>query len=299
MRTTVARAPTRMSEFRKTSRCSDLLHSTLQSALHSRSYILGVGMALRLTLFLAASSLLLTFVVYRKINFMVRERRFRRNHGCKKLRRSPQKDPFLGLDLFVHLAKAARCRQHLQAFTEWFERVGSTFGVNLMGDDMIFTNEPNNIQALLVTHFSDFEIGERRRAISAQMLGVGIFNADGKTWEHGRALIRPHFTRKQVADLRIFEKHVNLLMKAIPEDGSPVDIQELVFRFVSFSVQCVQFYVDSLPDSRRRHRVLAWRVEQHPSARCNRPCQDFSMGVRYQPRWHRATYTSRQVWLLL
>lgn len=184
-------------------------------------------MALTLTLFLAASGVLLAFLVYRKIDFMSHERRFRRDYGCEKLRRSPQKYPFLGLDLYIKLAVAAGARQHLQVFSEWFERVGSTFGINLMGDDMIFTNEPNNIQALFVTHFSDFEIGERRRANSAQMLGVGILNADGNM-------------RKQVADLRIFERHVNILMKAIPEDGSPVEYSRMGFPICeSLSTMCV------------------------------------------------------------
>ncbi|THC90430.1 hypothetical protein EYZ11_010107 [Aspergillus tanneri] len=68
-------------------------------------------------------------------------------------------------------------------------RFGSTFGVNLMGDYVTFTNEPKNVQAVLVSKFNDFEIGQRRRDNSAELLGIGVFNADGRTWEHGRALL--------------------------------------------------------------------------------------------------------------
>ncbi|KAF7594061.1 hypothetical protein BBP40_010198 [Aspergillus hancockii] len=83
-----------------------------------------------------------------------------------------------------------------------------------------------HVQAVLVTKFKDFEMGQRRRDNSAELLGIGVFNADGQTWEHGRALVRPNFTRKQVADLGLFEKHVQRLFQAMPTDGTKVDIQE-------------------------------------------------------------------------
>ena len=171
--------------------------------------------------------------IYVNVSFYLRRRQFSQNHGCEKLRRAPQKDPFLGLDHFFRLAKAAQNRRYLAHFEELFNQVGPTFGINLMGDNLVFTNEPRNVQAILVTKFPDFEIGQRRRNNSAELLGVGVFNADGQVWEHGRALVRPNFTRKQVADLQLFEKHVRVFVDAIPTDGTPFDIQDWVFRFVS------------------------------------------------------------------
>lgn len=95
-----------------------------------------------------------------------------------------------------------------------------------MGDNLVFTNEPKNVQAILVRKFRDFETGQRMRNNSAELLGVGVFNADEQIWEHGRALVRPYFTRKQVADLLLFEKHVRALTEAIPTDGTPFDLQD-------------------------------------------------------------------------
>jgi len=43
------------------------------------------------------------------------------------------------------------------------------------------------------------------------VFGHGIFNQDGKGWERSRALVRPNFTRQQVADLDMFEEHVGHL----------------------------------------------------------------------------------------
>ena len=43
-------------------------------------------------------------------------------------------------------------------------------------------------------------------------------------------MLRPNFTRRQVADLETFEVHIDHLIQAIPRDGSEVNLQELFFR---------------------------------------------------------------------
>ncbi|PQE07719.1 cytochrome P450 alkane hydroxylase protein [Rutstroemia sp. NJR-2017a BVV2] len=45
------------------------------------------------------------------------------------------------------------------------------------------------------------------------------------------SLVRPNFTRSQVADLNIFEKHIQILFSQIPRDGSTFDLQSLFFKF--------------------------------------------------------------------
>ena len=42
-------------------------------------------------------------------------------------------------------------------------------------------------------------------------------------------MLRPNFVRSQVADLDMFEVHIKDLIKAIPRDGSNVDLAELFF----------------------------------------------------------------------
>ena len=177
--------------------------------------------------------LLLAYTLYNKLNHTHRERLFALKHGCQRLRRAPQRDKILGIDVFLRVAKATREHQSMQHISNWFSQVGSTFRFNVLGDKVIMTNEPMNVQAILVTHFSDFEIGESRSRSSAQMLGHGVFNSDGKAWERGRALIRPNFVKSQVADLNIFEKNYMALVDALPQDDTTVDIQEWIFRLVS------------------------------------------------------------------
>jgi cytochrome P450 len=91
------------------------------------------------------------------------------------------------------------------------------------------TIEPENVKTILSTKFGDYSLGRRRKEVFIPFLGHGIFSNDGASWERSRQLIRPNFTRQQVADLDMFEVHVSHLMDSIPRDGSTVDLQDLFF----------------------------------------------------------------------
>ena len=91
------------------------------------------------------------------------------------------------------------------------------------------TIEPENVKTVLSTKFNDYALGKRRAEIVVPVLGHGIFDTDGAAWERSRALVRPNFTRQQVADLNSLEKHVKHLIDKVPHNGSSVDMQELFF----------------------------------------------------------------------
>jgi cytochrome P450 len=64
------------------------------------------------------------------------------------------------------------------------------------------------------------------------LFGKGIFTSDGQMWSHSRALLRPSFARHNMTShLPFMEAHFEELMKAIPKDGSTVDLQKLFFGF--------------------------------------------------------------------
>ena len=177
-------------------------------------------------------ALLSIYFLCTKIGSTLHERWFMRHHNCKRLRKAPQKDPFFGIDIFIESEKAIRERRFLQFLATTFEAQGSTFQWSLMGDNLIFTNEPKNIQSILATSFSDFDVGETRRKVTKPFWGFGIFNADGSFWAHSRALVRPNFTKDLVADISTYATHVNKLINQVPNDGSTFDIQDLFFRLV-------------------------------------------------------------------
>jgi cytochrome P450 len=65
-------------------------------------------------------------------------------------------------------------------------------------------------------------------------LGHGIFSADGEQWERARAILRPQFTRVQVGDLELEERHVQNMLQALPTESGAwsevIDLQPLFLR---------------------------------------------------------------------
>ncbi|KAI4088188.1 MAG: hypothetical protein L6R37_008232 [Teloschistes peruensis] len=95
------------------------------------------------------------------------------------------------------------------------------------------TIEPDNIKAVLSTHFQDFIVGAPRRRALSPVLAKSVLIADRAEWEHARALLRPSFARSQIGDLVTIELHVKNLLDVLPRDGSTVDLAEIFLRFTA------------------------------------------------------------------
>jgi cytochrome P450 len=112
-----------------------------------------------------------------------------------------------------------------------------TFATNILGARGFFTADEHNIQAILATQFEDFELGQERRDNAYPFFGDGIFTSDGKAWARHRAMLRPQFSRQQVSDLEVDERHVQALLRllrASPEKDNwteGLDLQPLFFRY--------------------------------------------------------------------
>ncbi|CZT45666.1 related to n-alkane-inducible cytochrome P450 [Rhynchosporium secalis] len=101
---------------------------------------------------------------------------------------------------------------------------------------VVFTDEPENIQAVLATKFHDYELGPARNDAFHSLLGNGIFTAEREQWAHFRHQLKPQFTRDQVSDLESAERHINVLFKAMPETNTAgwvesADWMPLLYRF--------------------------------------------------------------------
>lgn len=156
--------------------------------------------------------------------------------GCK----APPCEPFrwpLGLDNI----RAALEADKQKIFPEFFFRRAEAMGVwtweyYLFGKQIITTQEPENIKAILASQFGTFDLGEQRRGLLWPLLGNGIFTQSSQEWKHSREMMRPQFTRDQVSDLELEERHVQNMMSALDAklkaDGwtDVVDLQDLFFR---------------------------------------------------------------------
>lgn len=157
--------------------------------------------------------------------------RFARVHGCQPVAKSFNKEPFLGLDTVPGTLHARKQHKILERNCEIFRSHGNTFRVRELQRRAIVTVEPENIKTVLSLKFQDYGISHRLASFSP-LLGEGIFDTDGEQWASSRALIRPSFTRDQIADLTSLESLFQDLLVLLPHDGkTEVDLQELFFRY--------------------------------------------------------------------
>ena len=155
-----------------------------------------------------------------------------RIHGCQPAAVYPHIDPIMGSDWIIHTAKHLKAGTLLEAWHEHF-RYNSTYWSQSFGSWNITTIEPENVKALLSSHFDVWIIGGLRLKTVLTALGPhAIFSVNGKDWQDSRALIRPSFVRNQIADLACTDRHVDNFLARVPIDGSVVDLQDLFYEFM-------------------------------------------------------------------
>ncbi|KAE8144584.1 cytochrome P450 [Aspergillus avenaceus] len=170
----------------------------------------------------------------------IRHAQHARQWGCGTVPSYPS--DILGISTLKELLRADKEKQIPPLFQKRVERMSAREGRNITtyrlrqaGKDLIFTAEPKNIQAILATQFKEFTLGQSRKNALRPLLGPGIFSTDGEEWARSRSLLRPQFTRDQISDLDLEERHVQKAMACMPTDPSTgwtseVDIQSIFFR---------------------------------------------------------------------
>ncbi|KAK5061104.1 hypothetical protein LTR84_007646 [Exophiala bonariae] len=157
-----------------------------------------------------------------------------RRLGCKPAFVRPSRLPF-GIDIMLRYVRATEAQDQQNDDLALYDELGRrpTWYQNIMGNWHHYTVDPKNVQAILATQFNDFELGPLRSGAFGPLIGKGIFTSDGKEWSHSRGLLRPQFTRSQVADLALEESHVQSLFDclAVGADSwtGTVDLAPLFF----------------------------------------------------------------------
>lgn len=157
-----------------------------------------------------------------------------KQYGCKPLKKNAELNSFpnnfFGTKAVRQNLTAVKEHRMLELSRGRFNRNGRTIRLKIFLTDMIQTIEPDNLKTMMSLKFKEWSLPDRRKATFVPLLGHGIFTTDGAAWQHSRELLRPNFVRSQVGDLDTFEKHVAIMIKAIPHDGSTVDLQTLFFQ---------------------------------------------------------------------
>ncbi len=82
------------------------------------------------------------------------------------------------------------------------------------------------------------DIEVNRAGCFAPLLGLGIFTQRGEPWRHSRALVRPQFSREQIADMSLEERHFNTL-SAVLKTGTDgwTDVVDLQPMFLKMTLE--------------------------------------------------------------
>ncbi|PAN06873.2 hypothetical protein PAHAL_1G292100 [Panicum hallii] len=147
---------------------------------------------------------------------------------------------------------------HLDDIYDWgaaaLARAGGTFPYRGMwggGSSGVITSVPANVEHVLKTNFANYPKGPYYRERFAELLGGGIFNADGDAWRAQRraASAEMHsarfieFSAGTIAHL-VRGKLVPL-MEALSESGAAVDLQDVLLRFTFDNICAAAFGVDA------------------------------------------------------
>ncbi|KAK4163350.1 putative cytochrome P450 [Cladorrhinum sp. PSN259] len=145
---------------------------------------------------------------------------------CSPAPRMPSKG-FLGFGRLIESIKATNDDEGPQYVVEAIDsemgRDVHTVIVPIADYELIVTRDPANVQAMLATKSSDWDVGEARNDSWRPLFGDGVFTSRGEKWKHSRALVRPQFTRDQINDLDLIERHVKQLFDAINRNSLSTD----------------------------------------------------------------------------
>ena len=156
-----------------------------------------------------------------------------KKHGCKPIKHSPELNSFpsniIGIKTVLGNIRAAKEHRLMAHNRARYLRCGYTTCMRFFFTDIVQTVEPENLKTMMALDFKKWGLGSRRKDALVPLLGHGIFTTEGTAWHNSRELLRPNFVRSQVGDLATFEIHLDQLIKAIPKDGSTVNLQDLFF----------------------------------------------------------------------
>ncbi|KAI0916862.1 hypothetical protein AcW1_007802 [Taiwanofungus camphoratus] len=138
------------------------------------------------------------------------------------------------LDLILKRLKQGKDGYPYEPLDGLTRQYGKIFNVKSMGENKFVTCDPTHFKIILSTDFNGWEKGDRFRRQMGSVLGSGVFNSDGEMWKFHRSMSRPFFSRDRISDFALFARHADVAlsaMRARTRSGSPIDFQDVMFRF--------------------------------------------------------------------
>ncbi|KFK36431.1 hypothetical protein AALP_AA4G123100 [Arabis alpina] len=124
-----------------------------------------------------------------------------------------------------------------------------TFRFLSVGKSEIITADPRNVEHMLKTRFDNYSKGDNTRENLADLIGHGIFAADGERWKQQRRLASFEFTTRILRDFScsVFRRNASKLIGFVKEfglSGKAFEAQDMLMRYTLDSIFKVGFGVE-------------------------------------------------------
>ena len=143
---------------------------------------------------------LVVALIYTRIRRYLTVRAFKRAHKCAPAIVTAQPERILGISSFLKILATRRERKCLELTFRRAVDVGRTTTTVLLGQDIVFTCDPENLKTVLATNFPDYGIGARL-GFMGPLLGQGIFTSDDVAWQHSRVSFPGEHDHKDTQDV--------------------------------------------------------------------------------------------------
>ncbi|THY26119.1 putative P450 monooxygenase [Aureobasidium pullulans] len=182
----------------------------------------------------ALGGITLLYHILNSIVTSIQNRNYARSQHCGAM--PVREGSLFGLGTILKVVKISKASRLLEANFSRFQKMQTkTFSMMTNGQSVIYTIDPENVRAMLVTQFDSWELSALRKTAYTRLLGHGIFTTDGDAWKHSRAMLKPSFTRGEIGNVEMLERHSESLIKAIrlQQDQNSVDLGDLFFRMTT------------------------------------------------------------------
>ncbi|KAL3684518.1 hypothetical protein R1sor_002540 [Riccia sorocarpa] len=124
-----------------------------------------------------------------------------------------------------------------------------TFSFKLPPYRFISVGRPDNVEYILKTNFSNYIKGPMFQQHYEDLMGNGIFVADGDVWRQHRKIASYEFSSEKLREsstevYRVYALHLMLFLETIADSERQVDIQDLFLRMTMGSICKIAFGVD-------------------------------------------------------
>ncbi|CAN1775026.1 Cytochrome P450 704C1 [Linum perenne] len=113
----------------------------------------------------------------------------------------------------------------------------------------LYTTNPRNVEHVLKTNFGNYSKGKFNQEVMTEVLGEGIFAANGEKWRQQRKLASFEFSTRVLRDFScsVFRKNAAKLVGVVSElsaGGAVFDLQDIMMRCTLDSIFKVGFGVE-------------------------------------------------------